>query len=99
MSDAKEHGLPHSTSDSAKRRKPLGTAGFTLIELMVVATTLGILASIALARFDGVREKAYIATIQSDLKNIAYAQELYFTNNYTYAQAPRCSRSTARAPT
>lgn len=62
-------------------------AGFTLIELMIVATTLGILASVALARFDGVREKAYLATVKSDLKNIAYAQELFFVNNNKYAQA------------
>ena len=68
-------------------RKPSRTAGFTLIELMIVATTLGILASIALARFDGVREKAYVATVKSDLKNIAYAQELFFVNNNKYAQA------------
>jgi Tfp pilus assembly protein PilE len=54
---------------------------------MVVATTLGILASIALARFEGVKEKAWEATVVSDLKNIAYSQELFFVNNLTYAQA------------
>jgi Tfp pilus assembly protein PilE len=54
---------------------------------MIVATVLGILASIALANFSGVREKAFIATVKPDLKNISYAQELYFINNYTYAQA------------
>ena len=32
------------------------------------------------------REKAYLATLKSDLKNIAFAQELYFTNNNKYAQ-------------
>ena len=79
--------MPHWTPLSNRTWKRSGTDGFTLIELMIVATTLGILASIALARFDGVKEKAYTATIISDLKNIAYSQELYFTNNLTYAEA------------
>ena len=90
--------LPHSTSGSDRRRKPSGAGGFTLIELMIVATLLGILASIALASFNGVKERAYIATVKSDLKNIAYAQELYFTNNYTYAQATPLLREYSPSP-
>ena len=66
---------------------PSHTKGFTLIELLVVVTTLGILAGIAIASYNGAKEKAYIATILSDLRNISYAQELFFSENYTYAQA------------
>jgi len=87
ISAEKERSLPHSTSGSERILKPSGTGGFTLIELMIVVTMLGILASIALVKFEGAREKAYLATVKSDLKNIAYAQELYFINNLTYAQA------------
>ena len=90
--------MPHLTSGSERRRKPSGTGGFTLIELMIVATTLGVLASIALASFQGVREKAYIATLKSDLRNIAYSQALFFTNNYKYAQATPLLREYSASP-
>ncbi len=65
---------------------------------MVVAATLGILASIALAQFDVVRERAYIATITSDLKNIWDAQQVFFTDNLTYAQATPLLREYSPSP-
>lgn len=83
----KGQNLPHLASRTDRAQKPSGTAGFTLIELTIVVTTLGILATIAIANYASARDRAYIATIVSDLKNISYAQELYFTNNYEYAQA------------
>ena len=92
------HNLPHLASTADRPRRPLRTAGFTLIELMVVATTLGILASIALAQFGNVKARAYIVTVKSDLKNIWYAQELYFQNNYTYAQATPLLREYSPSP-
>ena len=61
--------------------------GFTLIELLIVVVIIGILASIAIPKFANTKEKAYIASMKSDLRNLATAEEaflfdsLYYTNN------------------
>jgi prepilin-type N-terminal cleavage/methylation domain-containing protein len=61
--------------------------GFTLIELLIVVVIIGILASIAIPKFASVKEKAYIAGMKSDLRNLVTAQESYFADNVTYASA------------
>ena len=50
-------------------------AGFTLVELLVIIVIISILASVALFRSWRSREKAFIATMQSDLRGIVIAQE------------------------
>ena len=59
--------------------------GFTLIELLIVVVVIGILATIAIPKFSAMRTKSYIATVTSDLKNFASQQELYLSNEYSYA--------------
>jgi prepilin-type N-terminal cleavage/methylation domain-containing protein len=59
--------------------------GFTLIELLIVVVIIGILASIAIPKFGAVREKAYVAAMKSDLKNLATQQEVYYNLSYTFA--------------
>jgi general secretion pathway protein G len=59
--------------------------GFTLIELLLVVVIIGILASIAIPKFSATREKAYIANVTMDLKNLASQQEIYHGSNNTYA--------------
>jgi type IV pilus assembly protein PilA len=59
--------------------------GFTLIELLIVVVIIGILASIAIPKFSATREKAYFATMRSDLKNLASQQEIYFSDHYVYS--------------
>lgn len=61
--------------------------GFTLIELLIVVVIIGILAGIAIPKFSGAREKAYISQLKSDLRNLATAQEGYFQDWQTYATA------------
>ena len=59
--------------------------GFTLIELLVVIIIIGILAAIAIPVFLNQRKKGYDAQAKSDLRNMATAEETYFTDNNAYA--------------
>lgn len=59
--------------------------GFTLIELLIVVVIIGILASIAIPKFSSVREKAYLAAMKTDLKNLATQQDIYYDQSYAYA--------------
>jgi prepilin-type N-terminal cleavage/methylation domain-containing protein len=52
-------------------------AGFTLIELLIVMVVIGILASIAIPKFGAVKEKAYLAAMKSDLRNLATYEETF----------------------
>jgi len=61
-----------------------GRRGFTLIELLIVIVIIGILAAIAIPKYGSTKEKAYVARMQNDLRNLAVSQEAYFDDNNTY---------------
>lgn len=55
--------------------------GFTLIELLVVVVIIGILASIAIPNFANTKDKAHVAQMKSDLRNLATYEQQYAANN------------------
>jgi prepilin-type N-terminal cleavage/methylation domain-containing protein len=62
----------------------LNRKGFTLIELLIVVVIIGILAAIAIPKFAATKQKAYVAAMKSDLKNLITAQESWFADKTTY---------------
>jgi type IV pilus assembly protein PilA len=61
------------------------TAGFTLIELMIVVAIIGILAAIAIPNFLKFQAKSKQAEAKVNLSGIFVAQSSYFSTNDTYA--------------
>jgi prepilin-type N-terminal cleavage/methylation domain-containing protein len=59
--------------------------GFTLIELMIVMTIIGVLAAIAIPQFSSYRVRAFDADAISALRTASLAQEAYYTDYQTYA--------------
>ena len=62
--------------------------GFTLIELLIVVVIIGILATIAIPKFSSVRERAYLAAVRADLRNLANLEDVYYNDAYTYTTDP-----------
>lgn len=58
--------------------------GFTLLEMMVVVAIIAILAAILIPNFTRARAQAQTAACLGNMKTIATALELYYTDNETY---------------
>jgi prepilin-type N-terminal cleavage/methylation domain-containing protein len=62
--------------------------GFTLIELLIVVVIIGILAAIAIPKWQHTKGKANTAALKSDLRNLTVAQESFFYDNQAYTTDP-----------
>jgi type II secretion system protein G len=58
--------------------------GFTLVELLVAITILGVLATVGLSTFTSAQARGRDTQRKSDLKQIVTALELYYSDHETY---------------
>ena len=65
-----------------------GKRGFTLIELLIVVVIIGILAAIAIPKFQETKGKAFASSLKSDLRNLSSVQEDYFYYNDAESMLP-----------
>ncbi|SRR5258706_3714887 len=63
------------------------TKGFTLIEILVVIAIIGILATILIGNFNGVRVRSRDAQRKSDIRQLQAALELYRADQGVYPAA------------
>jgi prepilin-type N-terminal cleavage/methylation domain-containing protein len=78
---------PPGCADTVQHRRSRSrrnARGFSFIELLVAFVVLGILAAIAM-NLTKTRARAYLAVLQSDLRNLGTAQEAYFAEHDKYA--------------
>ena len=74
------HGQLETKRGIMKRR----TAGFTLIELLIVMVVIAILVAVVIPLLKGTKERAFVASMRSDLRNLETAQEAYFSDWQAY---------------
>ncbi len=60
-------------------------AGFTLIELLMVVVVIGLLAGVAIPRFQAVRARSYLSSMRADLRNLANQQDVYYNEHFSYS--------------
>lgn len=72
---------------------PRGDEGFTLIELMIVVAIIAVLAGILIPNFVHARGQSATAACEANLRSIATAAELYFTDNQAYPATTQVDRT------
>jgi prepilin-type N-terminal cleavage/methylation domain-containing protein len=62
----------------------LNRKGMTFVELLLVFTIIGLLATIAMPRLKHVKDRALIATMKRDLRTFAMHQESHYYDRASY---------------
>src|SRR5437868_15296871 len=76
--------LPASTA-SAIILTGMRRTGFTLIELLIVVAIIGLVATIAVPKLINTKERALVASMKSDLRNLVTAEEDYLVDHSKYS--------------
>jgi serine/threonine-protein kinase len=83
----------HSATQSVS--SPTRRHGFTIVELLVVIVVIGILAAITLVTYNGIQQKARVASLQSDMSNAASQLEIDNVQTGTYPASAAVANSGA----
>jgi prepilin-type N-terminal cleavage/methylation domain-containing protein len=59
-------------------------AGFTLLELLVVTSIIGIMASIAIPQYSSYRARGFDSIVESQVRHVATGQEAFFASESRY---------------
>lgn len=65
--------------------------GFTIVELLIVIVIIGILAAITIVAYNGIQQRATIASLSSDLDNANKSLKLFQVDNSTFPTTIDCS--------
>ena len=79
-------GTHLATSPGIRHRYSVGMTrtGFTLIELLIVVAIIGLVATIAVPKLINTKERALVAGMKSDLRNLVTAEENYLADHAKY---------------
>jgi type IV pilus assembly protein PilA len=59
-------------------------AGFTFVEILIAMAVFGTLTAVAVPRYRLFKERAYLATMKSELGSLRIAQEAFWAENQAY---------------
>lgn len=59
--------------------------GFTFVEILVAMAVFGVLTAVGVPRYRTFRERAYIASMRTELGSLRVAEEAYWAENMAYS--------------